>query len=90
MSLLDGKRLLVTGVLTDDSLAYGVAELAVREGAEVVLTGAGRGLRLTQRTARKLSGEVDVLELDVTDAAHPAAIRDALADKWGAVRRASA
>ena len=56
MGLLDGKRILVTGVLTDASLAFGVADLALAEGAEVVLTGAGRGLRLTERVARKLGG----------------------------------
>ena len=47
MGLLDGKRILITGVLTDASLAYGVAQMAIDEGAEIVLTGAGRGLRLT-------------------------------------------
>lgn len=85
MGILDGKRLLITGVLTDASLAYGVAELAQNEGAEIVLTGAGRGLRLTERTARKLPKPVDVLEFDVTDPAHPDAVRQALADKWGGV-----
>lgn len=85
MGLLDGKRLLLTGVLTDASLAFGVAKLAQEEGAEVVLTGAGRGLRLTQRTARKLPVEPDVLELDVTDATHPAAVRDALGERWDRV-----
>ncbi len=85
MGLLDGKRLLITGVLTDASLAFGVAKLAQEEGAEVVLTGAGRGMRLTQRTSRKLPTEADVLELDVTDDTHPAAVRDALAERWGAV-----
>lgn len=85
MGLLDGKRLLLTGVLTDASLAFGVARLAQEEGAEVVLTGAGRGLRLTQRTARKLPVEPDVLELDVTDDTHPAAVRDALAERWDRV-----
>ena len=85
MGLLDGKRLLITGVLTDASLAFGVAKLAQEEGAEVVLTGAGRGMRLTQRTSRKLPTEADVLELDVTDDTHPAAVRDALAERWGTV-----
>lgn len=85
MGLLDGKRLLITGVLTDASLAFGVAKLAQEEGAEVVLTGAGRGMRLTQRTSRKLPIEADVLELDVTDDTHPAAVRDALAERWGTV-----
>ncbi|MBA3399802.1 MAG: enoyl-[acyl-carrier-protein] reductase FabI, partial [Acidimicrobiia bacterium] len=54
MGLLDGKNIVVTGVLTDASLAFAVARLAQQEGAEVVLTGAGRGLSLTTRTARKL------------------------------------
>src|SRR3954463_12747723 len=85
MGLLDGKRILVTGVLTDASLAFGVARLAQEEGAEIVLTGAGRGLSLTKRTARKLPSEADVLELDVTDDAHLAAVGEALAARWGAV-----
>jgi enoyl ACP reductase len=61
MGLLDGKRLLITGVLTDASLAFAVAKLAQEEGAEVVLSGAGRALSLTRRTARKLPTEPDVL-----------------------------
>jgi meromycolic acid enoyl-[acyl-carrier-protein] reductase len=61
MGLLDGKRIVITGVLTDASLAYGVAQLAIAEGAEIVLTGAGRGLSLTQRTARKLGTDIPVL-----------------------------
>ena len=83
MGLLDGKRILITGVLTDASLAFGVAKLAQEEGAELVLTGAGRGLRLTQRTARKLPSEPEVLELDVTEPDHVASVRGHLADTWG-------
>jgi meromycolic acid enoyl-[acyl-carrier-protein] reductase len=64
--LLPGKRLVVTGVLTDASIAYAVARQAADEGAELVLTGAGRGLSLTRRTARKLDPAPAVLELDVT------------------------
>jgi enoyl-[acyl-carrier protein] reductase I len=60
-----------------------VAKLAQEEGAEIVLTGAGRGLRLTQRTARKLPTEPEVLELDVTEPDHVASVRDHLADSWG-------
>ena len=85
MGILEGKRLLVTGVLTDASLAFGVAKLAQEEGAEIVLTGAGRALRLTQRTARKLPVEPDVLEFDVTEATHVEAVRDALGEKWDRV-----
>jgi enoyl-[acyl-carrier protein] reductase I len=67
VALLEGKRVLVTGVLTDASIAYAVAGRAAAEGAELVLTGAGRGLSITRRTARKLPGSPTVLELDVTD-----------------------
>jgi meromycolic acid enoyl-[acyl-carrier-protein] reductase len=83
--LLDGKRILVTGVLTDASLAFGVARLAQEEGAEVLLTGAGRGMSLTRRSARKLPVEADVLELDVTDATHVEAVRDAIGARWDRV-----
>jgi enoyl ACP reductase len=85
MALLDGKNVVVTGVLTDDSLAFGVAKLAQEQGASVVLTGAGRGLNLTKRTARKLPQEVEVFELDVTVPDHLVAVREALAAKWGRV-----
>ena len=85
MGILDGKRLLITGVLTDASLAFAVAKLAQEEGAEIVLTGAGRGMRLTERTARKRPEEAEVLEFDVTSAEQAAAVRDHLAAKWGQV-----
>jgi enoyl-[acyl-carrier protein] reductase I len=83
MGILDGKRILVTGVLTDASLAFAVARRAQEEGAEIVLTGAGRGLSLTRRTARKLPSEPDVLALDVTSPDEVAAVRDTLRDRWG-------
>ena len=60
MGILEGKRILVTGVLTDASLAFAVAQLAQAEGAELVLTGAARGLSITRRTARKLDAPADV------------------------------
>jgi enoyl-[acyl-carrier protein] reductase I len=85
MGLLDGKKIVITGVLTDASLAFGVARLARAEGADIVLTGAGRALSLTQRTARKLGDDIDVFELDVTVPEHGVAVREALAEKWGHV-----
>jgi enoyl ACP reductase len=85
MGLLEGKRLLLTGVLTEASLAFGVARLAQEEGAEVVLTGVGKGLRHTERAAAKLPSPADVLELDVSDPAHVAAVRDDLQRRWGRV-----
>ena len=89
MGILDGKKIVITGVLTDASLAFGVAQLALDEGADIVLTGAGRALSLTQRTARKLrvpgDGTVEVFELDVTVPEHGVAVREALQEKWGRV-----
>lgn len=81
--VLEGKRILVTGVLTDDSLAYAVADLAQREGASLVLTGAGRGMSLTRRVARHLPDPPDVLELDVTVPGHVQAVADELRERWG-------
>lgn len=83
MGLVDDKRFLITGVLTDASLAFAVAQLAQAEGAEVVLTGAGRGLSLTKRTARKLAQPADVLELDVTVPEQLSAVRNELERRWG-------
>jgi enoyl-[acyl-carrier protein] reductase I len=68
--LLQGKRLLITGVLTPQSLAYGIAELAQSEGAEIVLTSFGRGMSLTERSAKRLDPVPDVLELDVANTEH--------------------
>jgi enoyl-[acyl-carrier protein] reductase I len=85
VGIVDGKRLLITGVLTDASLAFSVARLAQEEGAEVVLTGAGRGLRLTERTARKLPNPVEVLEFDVTSREQTDALRKRLTETWGRV-----
>jgi enoyl ACP reductase len=85
MGLLEGKRIVVTGVLTDASIAFGVAKLAQEEGADIILTGAGRGLSLTERTARKLASAPTVLELDVTQPEHVDAVRDAVASQWDRV-----
>jgi meromycolic acid enoyl-[acyl-carrier-protein] reductase len=82
MGLLQGKRILITGVLTDASLAFAVARTAQQEGAEVVLSGAGRGLSLTRRTARKLPAEADVLEIDVTEPGQVASAAATLSEKW--------
>jgi enoyl-[acyl-carrier protein] reductase I len=71
--LLAGKRLLVTGVITDQSIAFSVAKLAQEAGATVVLTGFGR-LSLVERIAKRLPQESPVIELDVTDDEHLASL----------------
>ncbi len=67
--LMDGKRLLITGVITDQSIAYSVARLAQEQGARVVLTGYGR-VSLVERFAKRLPVEAPVIELDVTNPEH--------------------
>lgn len=74
MGLLDGKKLLVTGVLTDGSIAFHVARLAQQEGAQVVLSSFGRQFRLTQAISRRLPEPAPVVQLDVTDADDLAAL----------------
>ncbi len=71
--LLAGKRLLITGVITDQSIAFSAARIAQEEGAEVVLTGFGR-LSLVERIAKRLPKDAPVIELDVTNAEHLAAL----------------
>ena len=83
--LVDGKRLLITGVLTPGSIAYAVAREALDNGAEVVLTGFGRTRPLTERAARRLPREVDVLELDVNQPADVRSVGEELERRWGAV-----
>jgi len=75
MGLLDGKRLLITGVITDQSIAFSIARLAQEQGAQVVLTGFGR-MSLVERVARRLPEPPPVVELDVTNPEHLAALPD--------------
>jgi len=82
---LAGKRVLVTGVITKDSIAFATAEQLQRCGAEVVLTGFGRARRLTERAAARLPVEPEVLELDVNRAEDYPALVEALRAKWGGV-----
>ena len=83
--LLDGKKLLITGVLTDDSIAFSVAKVAQEAGAEILLTGVGRGLRLTERVARRLPTTPDVLELDINNPEHVEAVSAEVMKRWGKV-----
>ncbi|HET6665822.1 MAG TPA: enoyl-ACP reductase FabI [Intrasporangium sp.] len=77
MGILEGKKLLVTGVLMDSSIAFHVAKIAQEEGAEVVLTSFGRTMKITQAIAKRLPTTPEVIELDVADQEH----LDTLADR---------
>jgi meromycolic acid enoyl-[acyl-carrier-protein] reductase len=83
--ILEGKRLVITGVLTKDSIAFHVASRAQQEGAAVVLTSFGRARRLTERTATRLPEPVDVLELDVSNPDDFDALAADLGERWGGV-----
>jgi enoyl-[acyl-carrier protein] reductase I len=83
--ILDGKKLVITGVLTKDSIAATVARVTIEAGAEVVLTSFGRAMSLTQRVARNLPGQPDVLELNIVDPEHHTALATDLDKRWGRV-----
>ena len=81
--ILEGKRLLITGVITKDSIAFHAAEQAQREGASVLLTSFGRVRRLTERAAARLPEPVDVLELDVNQASDLTNVAEEVTKRWG-------
>src|SRR5204863_8830857 len=83
--MLEGKRFLITGVVTRRSIAWHVAEQAQAAGAEVVLTGFGRARRMTERAAAQLPQPADVLELDANNPDDIAAVADELDRRWGGV-----
>ncbi len=83
--ILAGKRLLITGVITKDSIAFHAASRAQEEGATVLLTSFGRVRRLTERAAQRLAEPVDVLELDVNNESDLSALHDELRGRWGSV-----
>ena len=82
--ILEGKRLLITGVMTRHSIAHAVAERTLEEGAEIVLTSFGRARRLTERAAGRLPGGApEILELDVNSPHDFEALRGSLQQRWG-------
>ena len=83
--LLSGRRIVVTGVLNDDSIAFHAARLAQEHGAEIVLTSFGRIMSITQRVAKRLPSPPDVLELDVSVPEHHTALAEELGRRWGRV-----
>jgi enoyl ACP reductase len=81
--LLDGKKLLITGVLTPQSIAFSAAKVALEQGAEIVLTNFGRTVSLTEKTAKRLPSTPVVLDMDVTSDEQIAAVADELRARWG-------
>lgn len=85
MTMLEGKRLLLTGVLTEASLAFGVAKMAQEQGAEIIITSVDKVMKHTRKAAAKLPVEPEIIEFDVSDPAHVVVVRDHLAATWGQV-----
>ena len=83
--LLEGKKLLITGVLTRDSIAYAAARAVQEQGAEIVLTSFGRAMSLTEKSAKRLPQPVDVLEMDATDVDQVRAVAEELGRRWGRI-----
>jgi enoyl ACP reductase len=83
--ILEGKRLLITGVITKDSIAFHAAEQAQKEGAQVLLTSFGRVRRMTERAAQRLPEPAEVLELDVNQPEDLEALTESLRERWGGV-----
>ena len=83
--LLENKRLLITGVLTPQSIAFSAAQVAQEQGAKIVLTGVGRGMGLTEKCARRLPDPPDVLEMDANDPVQIEAVRQELEARWGSL-----
>jgi enoyl-[acyl-carrier protein] reductase I len=81
--LLDGKKILVTGVLSESSIAFSIARVAQEQGADVILTSFGRALSVTKRAANRLPDTADVLELDLTEPSHLASLTEDLKSRWG-------
>jgi meromycolic acid enoyl-[acyl-carrier-protein] reductase len=81
--LLDGKKLLITGVLTPKSIAFSAAQVAQEQGAEIVLTNFGRTVSLTEKTAKRLPDPPDVLEMDVNEPEQIDSVREELGRRWG-------
>jgi meromycolic acid enoyl-[acyl-carrier-protein] reductase len=88
--LLEGKRILVTGVLNDASIGFGVAKIAQEQGAEVILSSFGRVMKLTERAARKLPTAAEIVQLDVTDEADLVALPERIGGKLDGVLHAIA
>ncbi len=80
--LLAGKRILVTGVITDQSIGFHVARLALHEGASVVVTGFGR-MSLVERIVRRLPAPVPLIEMDVTNEEHMTTLAERVGGEAG-------
>lgn len=83
VGILDGKKILITGVLTPASIAFAIADAAQREGADIVLTSFGRAMSLTEKSARRMKPTPEILEMDVNNQEQVDALAKTLKERWG-------
>ena len=83
--MLEGKKVIVTGIVNDDSIAFAAASRALEDGAEVLVTAFPRDRELTEEAAAKLPGDVELFELDITDEEHLDALSKKVGEDWGQV-----
>ena len=81
--ILQGKKILVTGVLTPASIAFAIADMAQREGADIVLTSFGRVMSLTEKSARRMKPTPEILEMDVNNQEQVDALAKRVEERWG-------
>jgi enoyl-[acyl-carrier protein] reductase I len=82
MGILEGKKILITGVLTEASIAYSAARIAQEQGAEVILSSFGRMLAITEKMASRLPEKAEVIELDATDPDHLAKLSERVGEHF--------
>jgi len=85
LGILEGKKVLITGVLTETSIAFSAARLAQEQGAEVLLSSFGRMLPITTKIAERLPKPAEVIELDATNAEHLANLPGLVKEKLGSL-----
>ena len=81
--ILENKTLLITGILTDKSIAYASAKIAIENGATVVATGFGKGLRITERAVKRLSDDIKVFPMDIENQSEVDAAVDGVKQEVG-------
>ena len=81
--ILKDKKILITGILTDKSIAYATAQVAIENGAEVVATGFGKGLRITERIVKRLPGDIQVYEMDIQNEEQVVSAANSIKENFG-------
>ena len=82
---LNNKTFLITGILTDKSIAFSAAKIALDNGASIIATGFGDGFRITQRAVKRLNGEIKVLEMDIQKTEQVQDVVEFVKDNFGKI-----